>query len=153
MTAVPKRKSSSDNGVLERLCALLVLTLDIPSDLLPLCREEEIAVTPYSPLGAGFLSGKYTPDRSQFPKGSRFDILPDHADIYFSDENFRTVDRLRAKSAELGIPMVRLAMAWVLSHPDVTSVLIGARTPEHIDNAMAAYEMGLHPELRAELAG
>ncbi len=110
-------------------------------------------MTAYSPLGAGFLAGKYTADRSQFSKGSRFHILPDHADIYFSEENSLTVERLRSKSAELGIPMVKLAMAWVMSHPDVTSVLIGARTTEHVDNALAAYEMGLDPALRAELAG
>ena len=123
-------------------------------ELFPLCREEEIAVTPYSPLAAGFLSGKYAPtaDRSNFPRGTRFDILPDHADDYFSDLNFRIVDRLRAKSEELGIPMVRLAMAWAMTHPDVTAVLIGTRSSEHIDNAVEAYRMGLDPDLRSEMS-
>ena len=82
-------------------------------------------MTPYSPLAAGFLTGKYTPDRSQAPSGSRFHVAPGHADIYFSDRNFRAVDRLRAKAAELGIPMVRLAMAWAMGHPAVASTLGG----------------------------
>jgi aryl-alcohol dehydrogenase-like predicted oxidoreductase len=121
-------------------------------DLFPVCESQGVAVTPYSPLAAGFLSGKYTSDRSQYPKGSRFDILPDHADIYFSDRSFRIVDKLRARSEELGIPMVKLAMAWVMSHPTVTSALIGARTTAHIDNALEAFELGMEAGLRVELA-
>jgi aryl-alcohol dehydrogenase-like predicted oxidoreductase len=121
-------------------------------DLFPICASEEVAVTPYSPLAAGFLSGKYTQDRSQYPKGSRFDILPDHADIYFSDRSFRIVDKLRVRSEDLGTPMVKMAMAWVMSHPTVTAALIGARTTAHIDNAVEAYELGMEAGLRAELA-
>ena len=121
-------------------------------DLFPVCESEGIAVTPYSPLGAGCLSGKYTQDRSQYPKGSRFDILPHHADIYFSDHSFRIVDKLRARSEELGVPMVKLAMAWVMSNPAVTAALVGTRTTSHIDNALEAYNMGMEPGLRADLA-
>ena len=65
-------------------------------ELFPLCRREEVGITSYSPLAAGFLAGKYTPDRNDFPKGSRFDVIPGHADIYFNDRNFRNVKRLRA---------------------------------------------------------
>lgn len=114
---------------------------EIEVDLLPVCRREQIAVITYSPLGAGFLSGKYSPDRSTLPKGSRFDVIEGHADVYFSDRNFMVVERLRTKAATLGVPMVQLALGWVLQHPDVTSVLIGARTTEHIDNALGALEM------------
>ena len=84
----------------------------IESDLLPLCVKEQIAVVSYSPLGAGFLSGKY--ERGSVPKGSRFDVIPGHADLYFSDQKFAIVERLRQKSAETGHSMVRLAMGWVL---------------------------------------
>ena len=121
-------------------------------DIFPLCTQEGIAVTPYSPLAAGFLAGKYTPDKSKFPKGTRYDISPGHADVYFNDRNFRIVERLRAKAEEMGVPMVRLAMAWAMTNADVTAVLIGARTTGHIDNAIEAYEQGLTPELRAEMA-
>ena len=121
-------------------------------DLFPLCQAEGIAVTSYSPLGAGFLTGKYTPDRSAIPLGTRFHISPGHADGYFSEHNFRVVDRLRDKAEEIGIPMVRLAMAWAMTHPAVTSVIVGARTTAHIDNALEAYDMGMDPDLRAELA-
>ena len=127
-------------------------TPEAEDDVFPTCRQEQIAVTTYSPLAAGFLSGKYSPDRSKFPKGSRFYIKPGHADAYFSERGFRIVDRLREKSKALGLPMVRLAMAWAMAHPDVTSVLVGARTADHIDNALAALEMGMPPDLRAEMS-
>ena len=126
----------------------------IEAELLPLCQREEIATLTFSPLAAGFLSGKYRPteERQSFPKGTRFDISPAHADIYFSDLNFRVLERLRQKAAELGEPMVYLAMAWVLGQADVTSVLVGARTIEHIDSAIRARDEGISQALRDEMS-
>ena len=121
-------------------------------DFLPLCLKEEISTIPYSPLAAGFLAGKYSPDKDKLPKGTRFDISPGHADIYFNDHNFRVVDQLREKAKEMDIPMVQLAMAWVMTNPCVTSTLIGARKTEHIDNAISALEMDLDPGLREEIS-
>ena len=121
-------------------------------EFLPLCLKEEISTIPYSPLAAGFLAGKYSPDRSKFPKGTRFEISPGHADIYFTDHNFRVVEHLRDRAKKMGIPMVQLAMAWVMTNPCVTSTLIGARKTSHIDNAILALEMNLEPELREEMS-
>ncbi len=120
-------------------------------DLIPLCIKEKIAVTPHSPLGSGFLTGKYTPDRTNIPARSRFDTAPGHIDIYFSERNFRVIDQLSAKCDELGIPITKLAMAWAMTNPGVTSVLIGARETRHIDNALEAYSMGLDLNLREEM--
>ena len=122
-------------------------------DLFPLCIEEEIGITTYSPLAAGFLAGKYTRDRDSFPKGSRFDVIPAHADIYFNDRNFRNVERLRTKAQTLNIPMVQLAMAWAMSHPAITSTIVGARKNSHIDNALQACSMYMDAELREEMTG
>jgi hypothetical protein len=55
-------------------------------------------------LGAGFLSGKYTPDRNAFPKGARFDVVPAFADLYFTDEKFRVVDQLKKFLNKLEFP-------------------------------------------------
>jgi len=121
-------------------------------DFLPLCLKEEISTIPYSPLAAGFLAGKYSPDKEKLPKGTRFDISPGHADIYFNDHNFRVVDQLREKAKEMDIPMVQLAMAWVMANPCVTSTLIGARKTEHIDNAISALELDLDSALREEIS-
>lgn len=127
--------------------------VEAEAEFFPLCIEEHVAVTPYSPLAAGFLAGKYTPDRSKFPKGTRFDVIPGHADIYFEDRNFRLVEKLRAKSQEMGVPMVRLAMSWVMANKSLTSVLVGARKIEHLDNAIMSMNMELSQELHAEMAG
>ncbi|MCY4545018.1 MAG: aldo/keto reductase [Gemmatimonadetes bacterium] len=121
-------------------------------ELFPLCRREEVGVTSYSPLAAGFLTGKYTPDRNDFPRGSRFDVIPGHADIYFNDRNFRNVERLRALSDSRGLPMVRLAMAWAMGHPDVTSVIVGARHTGHLDNAFEALDLRTDTQLRDEMS-
>ena len=126
---------------------------DAQDDLFPICSAEEVAVTPYSPLGAGFLAGKYTRgDRTAIPKRTRFDTAPGHIDIYFNDRSFNVVDALRAKSEEMGVTMVKLAMAWAMTHPAVTAALVGARETRHIDNAIEAYEMALDLELRAEMS-
>ena len=122
-------------------------------ELFPLCRREEVGVTSYSPLAAGFLAGKYTPDRNAFPRGSRFDVIPGHADIYFNDRNFRNVERLRALADSRGLPMVRLAMAWAMGHPDITSVIVGARHTGHLDNAFEALALREDGELREEMSG
>ena len=120
-------------------------------DLFPLCRRQQIAITTYSPLAAGFLSGKYSSGESGVPRGSRFDVLPGHATIYFKDQNFQIVDKLREKAEQLDIPMVRLAMAWAMANTDVTSIIVGARKMDHIDNAITAYRMKLDPHLLEEM--
>ena len=130
-----------------------IVQREAEDELFPICQGEGIAVTSFSPLAAGFLTGKYTPDRSRVPAGTRFDVAPGHIDLYFSERNFKVVDMLRDRAAALGLPMARLAMAWAMKHPAVTSVLVGARTPAHVDNALAAFEMRLDPDLRAEMSG
>ena len=126
---------------------------EIERELLPLAARNAIRVITYSPLGAGFLTGKYSPDRAQLPAGSRFDTKPGHADIYFSPEKFQTVERLRAKSAVTGVPMVQLAMAWVFQNPRVHTVLVGARSTAHLDNAFTALQEPFPADWKTEMDG
>lgn len=122
---------------------------DIEAELLPLCADQQIGVISYSPLGAGFLTGKYSQSWTA-PQGTRFDIMPDHWKIYENAISMQRMEKLRAKAQETGISMVQLAMAWVLGQPGITSTLIGCRTPAQVDQAFDAAAMGLSPELRAE---
>ena len=126
---------------------------DIEGETLPLCREHNMAVMSYSPLGAGFLTGKYTPDRSAFPERTRFHVIPGHADIYFSDKNFKMVESLRGLSERTGLSMARLAMGWVFQNPAVPTVLAGVRTKAHLDKALAAESMDFPDEWLAEMNG
>lgn len=124
---------------------------DIEEELLPLCADQEVGVISYSPLGAGFLTGKYQPGEPA-PAGARFDVIPAHQDIYFNETNFRIVAGLRAKAEENDRSMVQLALAWAIGQPGITSVLVGARHVGHVDQAFAAEAAGLTSELRAELS-
>ena len=124
---------------------------DIEQEVLPFCDDQNIGVISYSPLGAGFLTGKYR-QGGAIPEGTRFDIIPGHQDIYFSDRNFKIVEGLRQEADALGTTMIELALAWVINQPGITSVLIGARTLSHIDQAFAAANRKMASKLQATLA-
>ncbi len=119
----------------------------IEQALLGVCAAEQIGVISYSPLGAGFLTGKYRRD-GPVPTGTRFDVKPAHRDIYFTDHGFGVVESLRAASRETERSMAQLALAWVFRQPAITSVLVGARTQRHIDQAFEAMKTSQTPELQ-----
>ncbi|MEZ6128136.1 MAG: aldo/keto reductase [Planctomycetaceae bacterium] len=110
---------------------------EIETDLLPLCVQEDIGVITYSPLAAGFLTGKYRPGQP-VPEGTRFDVIPGHQPIYFTDHGFRVLEQLDEAAAHTGKSHVQLALSWVLQQPHVDSVLIGARNTAQVDQALAA---------------
>ena len=124
---------------------------EIETELLPLCQRQGVGVVTYSPLGAGFLAGKYTTDQATIPKGTRFDVIPGHVDVYFHPSSFRIVEHLRRMASRTGLSMVQLAMGWVLNREGVDSVLIGARKTGHLDNAFQAMDMDFPSEWMAEM--
>ena len=115
---------------------------EIESELIPFCQEQDIGIISYSPLGAGFLTGKYSPNKP-FPKGTRFDIKPGHTRHYYSPFGFQVVDHLRAASERLGVPIVQVALWWTINQPGITSVLIGGRKQDHVDQAFTAESLNL----------
>ena len=123
---------------------------DIEAELLPFCADQNLGVISYSPLGAGFLTGKYHKTWTA-PEGTRFDVIPDHWDIYENDLSMRRMEGLRTVAAETGISMVQLALAWAIGQPGITTVLIGCRKLSHVDQAFEAEAMGLTTELRDRL--
>ena len=123
---------------------------EIESDLLPLCCDQEMGVITYSPLAAGFLSGKYRRDL-EVPKGTRFDVIPGHQPIYFTNEGFAVLERLELVAKKAGRSMVELALSWALSRQGVTSVLIGARNTDQVAQAFRAESFKLDKALAAEL--
>ena len=124
---------------------------DAEEALLPLCRERRVGVQTYSPLGAGFLTGKYDPAARNLPAGSRFDVVPGHRDVYFHVEKFEVARRLRDLAVRTGVPLPQLAVAWVLKNPHVDTVLVGARTRNHIDSAVAALSLDFDPDWEPQL--
>jgi L-glyceraldehyde 3-phosphate reductase len=65
-------------------------------------------------------------------------VIPSHKDIYFNKKNFKTLRSLKTLSERIKIPMVSLAMSWVLANKNITSVIIGARNISQLGNALDA---------------
>ena len=120
-------------------------------DVLPVCAREGLGFTPFGPLGGGWLAGKYR-QGEPYPPGSRMTLRPEpYADLE-NEETFRGIERFQAAAAERGVEPATLAIAWVLSHPQVTAVVVGPRRPEQLDHALAALELPLSPDEREGLA-
>lgn len=112
---------------------LAVSDLDAP--LRAVCRRHHLEIITYSPLGAGFLTGKHTGIVEQ---GSRFDRMPAHQDIYFTAECRQWLKKLSTAAGGQKDLQVQWALAWALHHPDVDRVLVGARSIAHLKQALQA---------------
>lgn len=100
-------------------------------------RTHKMALVTYSPLGAGFLTGKY---EAGLPAEARFSVIPGHQEIYFQPRAYDSLQQLRALASASGHTLIHLALAWALHQPEVASVLVGGRTPEHLDQAFRALD-------------
>jgi aryl-alcohol dehydrogenase-like predicted oxidoreductase len=117
-------------------------------ELLPLALSEGLAVTPYSPVGGGLLSGKYRAGDAQ----GRIKQMDMYAKRYAPDWMFQTAARFAALAEQRGWHPVSLAVAWVASHPAITAPIVGARSVEQLKPALAALDQPMTPELRQEIA-
>jgi aryl-alcohol dehydrogenase-like predicted oxidoreductase len=120
------------------------------SEILPMAAANRLAVIPYSPLGGGLLSGKYSAE-ARPPKG-RLVANPMYATRYGAEANYHLAQRFTAHAAELGVHPVTLAVAWVAQHPAVTAPLLGAGSVEQLRPALAAAELELTSEQRAAIS-
>jgi aryl-alcohol dehydrogenase-like predicted oxidoreductase len=120
--------------------------------VLAVCEREGLGFTPFSPLGGGWLTGKYRRGEG-YPAGSRMTLRPEPYEDLATEETFDALEAFEAAAAERGVEPTTLAIAWVLSDPHVTAVVVGPRRPEHLMPALAALELRLDPAERDELAG
>lgn len=116
-------------------------------ELLPMAHAEGLAVTPYSPLGGGLLTGKY--GASKRPDAGRIVDNPMYVERYGDPGAFALAEAFAALAEERGIHPVTLAVAWVAAHPAVTAPLIGGRSVEQLAPALAAGALELDDELYA----
>jgi aryl-alcohol dehydrogenase (NADP+) len=112
-------------------------------EMIPLCKEERIALIPWSPLARGFLTGKYK--RGQDPKTSRYEGDKYLAERYFRAEDFEVVDSVVTVAKEKNISPAQVALAWLL-HKGVTAPIVGATKIEHIVEAVEALNIRLTAE-------
>jgi aryl-alcohol dehydrogenase-like predicted oxidoreductase len=121
-------------------------------EVLPLCADQGLGYTPFSPLAGGLLTGKYQLGQD-YPTGSRMTLRPEPYFQYWNPQTFDGLERLRAEAERRGVSMGGLALAWVMSHPLVTAPIIGPRKPEHFQPVREALELRLSVEEREAIGG
>ncbi|HKA25861.1 MAG TPA: aldo/keto reductase, partial [Gaiellaceae bacterium] len=129
-----------------------LLRRETEREVLPLCASEGLGFTPFSPLSGGWLTGKYRRSEA-FPGDSRMALRGGPYSDLVNERTFDGLERFQAAAAERGVTPAELAIAWVASHPQVTSVIVGPRTPEQLDAALIGVEIRLSQDERDELAG
>jgi aryl-alcohol dehydrogenase-like predicted oxidoreductase len=119
-----------------------LLERTIEGELVPAALELGLGITPWSPLKSGMLTGKYTRENvaSATPRRGNFVTRA------FTEESFRIVDVLVAVAKEAGTTPARAALAWLAARPGVTSIIIGARTLDQLDDNVGALDVRLTAE-------
>ena len=115
-------------------------------EMLPLCREEGIGVMPWSPLARGFLTGnRRRGDPGDTARAKTDDVAQR---LYYSDADFRVVERVVELANARGVKPAQIALAWLLHQPGVTAPVLGASKMDHLEQALAALDIGLSDEER-----
>jgi voltage-dependent potassium channel beta subunit len=124
--------------------AYSMLNRYIEKEVMPMCASEGLGIAVFSPLAEGVLTGKYKKGQ-ELPKGSRAaDPKVGHfVERYLTEENFAKVERLSTLAAENGITVAQLALAWILHHKEISSVIMGASRPEQIEENAKAIDVTL----------
>jgi aryl-alcohol dehydrogenase-like predicted oxidoreductase len=118
---------------------------DAERELVPAARQFGMGVLVWSPLAAGFLSGKYKRDEAP-PKGSRLAAWKDSWAARATQQNWTTLDAVQAVAKHHGVSPSAVSLAWLLTKPEVSSVIVGARTVSQLKENIAAAELKLSPE-------
>jgi len=137
----------SDTNLWERFIAAQyqysLVERNIEDEVSPLCEAEGVGLTPWGPLGGGFLSGKYQPGDK--PESGRLAMMPEETEESWHRRNaernweiLAVVDEL-AKSR--GATHAGIALAWVMGQPAVSSTILGVRTMDQLENNLAAGEI------------
>lgn len=116
-------------------------------EILPMAAHEGIAVCPYNAIGAGLLTGKYNRGET-----GRITVHPMYAERYKDTSYLEIAERFCAHADILGVLPAALAVAWVTSHPAVTSALVGARNVDQLNQVLKSQEIALTPEGREAIS-
>ena len=120
-----------------------VATRDLEREVLPLIQDQQLGLMVWSPLAGGLLSGKFARD-GEGPEGARrasFDFP-----IIDKARAFRCIDAMRPIADRHQVSVARIALAWLLSRPQVTTVIVGAKTPEQLGDNLGASSVDLSAE-------
>jgi aryl-alcohol dehydrogenase-like predicted oxidoreductase len=116
---------------------------DLEHELLPLCREQNMAVLPWSPLSGGFLTGKFRRDAAAPADARRADFDFPPVD---RKRGYDAIDAAEAIGREIGASIAQVSLAWLLAQAGVTSVIIGARRKDQLEDNLHAADIALSGE-------
>ncbi len=119
------------------------------TDLAELCMYEDVSLLAFSPLAAGFLTGKY--QGGAVPEGSRMSLVPQMGGRK-SDRVFKAVDAYLEIAARHGLDPVHMALAWCQSRPFMGSVIFGATTVAQLEHILAGKDLVLSSEVMTEIS-
>jgi len=117
-------------------------------DVAPVCLDASMGTVVWSPLASGFLTGKYD---TAVPAGSRLAQMEWLKDSLYTEDKISRVRAFGERSQALGITRTQLALAWAVSHPAVSSVILGASKLEQLQENLGALTVKISPEVRADL--
>ncbi len=121
-----------------------MLVREVEADVLPTCARFGMGVIPWSPLGGGWLSGKYRKGAER-PDSTRAARLPGRYDLTLpaNQRKLDAADALARVADDAGITLIELALAFVMRHPAVTAPIIGPRTMAQLESQLPAAEVVL----------
>jgi aryl-alcohol dehydrogenase-like predicted oxidoreductase len=120
-------------------------------EMFPLCVDQRVGFTAFSPLAGGWLTGKYRAGGA-YPEASRMTLRPEPYRHLERESVFKGLAALGEEARARGVEMGALAMAWALHHPRVDAVIIGPRTGAHLEAALATTTIALSDEDASRLA-
>jgi aryl-alcohol dehydrogenase-like predicted oxidoreductase len=120
------------------------------AEVIPLCAEHGVAYQAFGPLAGGWLTGKYRRG-APLPSGSRMTMRPGPYRQFDTEPVYRSLDGLEAAAAERGVSMAGVALAWLLSHSGVPTIVVGPRRPDHLEPVREALALELRPDEHEEV--
>nr|WP_154889969.1 aldo/keto reductase [Paenibacillus xylanexedens] len=119
------------------------------NELVPLCLDQSVGIIPYFPLAGGILTGKYN-GQASIPSGSRADTDPSF-NRFLLEHNIRLSEQVSAKAETAGCSPSTLSLAWLLTRPAVSTVIVGATQTEQLEHNLASLDLKLSDQLLTEL--
>jgi aryl-alcohol dehydrogenase-like predicted oxidoreductase len=125
-----------------------ILVRGIETDVLPVTEQYGMGVIPWSPLAGGWLTGRYRKGQD-IPQSKRAERIPQRYDMSLpgNQQKLEAAEKLALLAEEAGLPLVHLAIAFVLEHPAVTAPIIGPRTMEQLESQIGAADVRLSADV------
>jgi aryl-alcohol dehydrogenase-like predicted oxidoreductase len=124
-----------------------LLTRGIEADVLPVVEQYDMGAIAWSPLGGGWLSGRYR--KGDVPESRRAQMIPHRYDLSLpgNQAKLEAVEALAQLAEEAGLSLIEMALAFVIEHPAMTAAILGPRTMEHLESQLPAADVKLSKDV------